>query len=89
MTARLDKDRPSGTEPAQRVVEPRGDADEFGWHCAIEVGSAKLGRALEAAVLVEDDARVRRAPPTAGNPQAMLDLRYSARFNMRFTYTLR
>ena len=53
----LDEDRPAGAEPTQRVVEPRGGADEFGRGCAIEIGSAEPRRALEAAVLVEDDAR--------------------------------
>ena len=29
-TACLDEDRPAGAEPAQRIVESRGGADEFG-----------------------------------------------------------
>ena len=53
---RLDEDRPAGAETAQRVVESGGDADQLGRRGAIEVRSAKARRALERAVLVEDDA---------------------------------
>ncbi len=50
----LDEDGPAGAQPAQRVVEPRGRADELGRGCRIEIGSAKPRRALKAAVLVKD-----------------------------------
>src|SRR5712672_2891180 len=55
MAARFDEDRPARTEAAQRVVEPRCDADKFGRCGAVEVWSAEARRALQAAVLVEND----------------------------------
>ena len=56
MALRLDEDRPARAETAEGVVEPAGDGDQFGRHGAVEVGTAKARGALEAAVLVEDDA---------------------------------
>src|SRR5215831_16771382 len=53
-TACLDENRPAGAESTQRIVEPRGGADELGWGCRIEIGAAEPGRALEAPILVED-----------------------------------
>src|SRR5258708_7646651 len=55
MAARVDEDRPARAEAAQRVVEPRRDADQFGRCGAVEVRSPEPRRALEAAILVEDD----------------------------------
>ena len=63
MPLRLDEDRPAGAEPAQGVVEPAGDGDKFGRHALIEIGPAKPCRALERAVLVEDDALVDQSGP--------------------------
>ena len=34
VAARLDEDRPAGAETAQRIVEPRGRADQLGRRCA-------------------------------------------------------
>src|SRR5215468_4820596 len=56
MAAGFDKDRPARTEAAQRIVEPCRDADQFGRRGAVEVGSSETRRALQAAILVEDDA---------------------------------
>jgi len=56
MALRLDEDRPSRTEATEGVVESAGDGDEFGRHRGVEVGTAKPGGTLEAAVLVENDA---------------------------------
>src|SRR5258708_17373384 len=56
MAAGFDEDRPAHAEPAECVVEPRRDADQFSRCGAVEVRSAEARRALEAAVLVEDDA---------------------------------
>jgi hypothetical protein len=53
---RFDENRPPRSESAEGVVDPAGDGNEFGRHCGVEVGTAKTGGALEAAVLVEDDA---------------------------------
>ena len=50
----LDENRPAGAESTQRIVEPRGGADELGRGCRIEIGAAEPGRALEAPILVED-----------------------------------
>ena len=63
MPLRLDEDRPSRAEAAEGVVETAGDGDEFGRHCGVEVGTAKASGALEAAVLVEDDALARERGP--------------------------
>ena len=79
----LDKDRPARAEPSQRIVEPRADGDELGLRRAIEVGPAKARGALEAAVLVEDDAAARPALPRADSRRASArggDIR--ARFSM-------
>ena len=59
----LDEDRPTGAEAAQRIVEPRGDGDQLGRRRDIEIRSAKLRRALERAVLVEDDAFAHQRRP--------------------------
>src|SRR6266404_1995778 len=55
MAARLDENHPARAKAAQRVVEPRRDADQFGRRGAVEVWSPEARRALKAAVLVEDD----------------------------------
>jgi hypothetical protein len=52
--ARFERRSPSRSEPAQRVVEPRRDADQLGGRGAFEVGAAEVRGALKAAVLVED-----------------------------------
>src|SRR5262249_61143389 len=54
--ARFDEDRPPGAETAQRIVEPRGRADELGRCCRVEVRAAEARCALKAAVLVQDHA---------------------------------
>ena len=59
----FDEDRPAGSETAQRVVEARGDRDQLGGRRGIEVRTAKSGRALERAVLVEDDAFTHQRRP--------------------------
>src|SRR5215471_14190333 len=56
MAACFDEDRPARAEAAQRVVEPRRDADKFGRCGAVEVRSPEPRRALQAAVLVENEA---------------------------------
>ena len=63
MTLRLDEDSPARTEPAQRVVQSPGDADQFGRHGGIQIRPPKLRRALKRAVLVEDDALVDQSGP--------------------------
>src|SRR5271165_717592 len=56
MALRLDENCPARAEAAEGIVEATGDSDQFGGHGRIEVRSAKARRALEAAILVEDDA---------------------------------
>ena len=63
MTLRLDEDSPARTEPTQRVVQPAGDADEFGRHGGIQIRPPKFCRALKRAILVEDDALVDQSGP--------------------------
>ena len=48
----LDENRPAGAESTQRIVEPRGGADELGRGCRMEIGAAEPGRALEAPSLL-------------------------------------
>ncbi len=52
----LDEDGPAGAEPAQRIVEARGDRHQLGGRGAVQVRPPKPRGALEGAVLVEDDA---------------------------------
>ena len=59
----LEEQRPAGAKPAQHVVEARRGGDQFGLGGAVEIGAAKARRALEAAILVEDDARRDQAGP--------------------------
>ena len=63
MALRLDKDRPTGFETTQRVVQTTGDGDEFGWHGAIEVRSPEFCRPLKRPVLVEDDPLIDKGRP--------------------------
>ena len=56
MALRLDEDTPARAETAEGVVDAAGDRDQLGRHGGIQIGTAKARRALEAAVLVEDDA---------------------------------
>src|SRR6266849_5283090 len=63
VTLRFDKDGPARTEPPQGVVQPAGDADQFRWHCGIQIRPAKPCRALKRAILVEDDALVDQSGP--------------------------
>src|SRR5690606_38068390 len=56
MALRLHEDRPARAEAAERVVEAASDRDQLGRHGGVEVGATEACRALEAAVLVEDDA---------------------------------
>ena len=63
MALRFDKNRPTGFETTQRVVQTTGNGDKFGWHGAIEIRSAKLCRPLKRAVLVEDDALIDEGSP--------------------------
>ena len=59
----LEEQGPAGAEALQDVVEPRADRDELGLGGAVEVGAAVAQRALERAVLVEDDAGSDQAGP--------------------------
>ncbi len=53
----LEEERPAGAEAAQYVVKPGTGRDQFRLGCAFEIRSPEADGALEAAVLVEDDAR--------------------------------
>ncbi len=63
VTLGLDKDRPPGAQAAEGVVEPAGDRDELSRHRGIEIGPAEACCALEAAVLVEDNAFANQRRP--------------------------
>ena len=63
MALRLDKDRPTGSEAAQRVVQTAGDGDKFGRHRAVEVGSPEFCCPLERPILVEDDSLIDKGRP--------------------------
>src|SRR3546814_18130362 len=56
MALRLDKDRPTRSQTAERVVEAAGDPDQLCWNRAVEVRATEARGALERAILVEDDA---------------------------------
>jgi hypothetical protein len=60
---RLHEDGPAGAEPAQRIVEPRGGADQFGRRGAVEIGTTEARCALKRTVLVQND-----APRDEGGP---------------------
>ena len=63
MALRFDKDRPTGFETTQRIVQTAGDGNEFGWYGAIEIRSPKLCCPLKRAVLVEDNALIDKGSP--------------------------
>src|SRR6266852_3964945 len=71
MPACFDENRPARAEAAQRIVEPRRDADQFGRRSAVEVRSPEACCALQAAILAEDDAFAdqRRPQQEPGDPQ--------------------
>src|SRR3546814_19006352 len=56
MALRLDKDRPTRSQTAERVVEAAGDPDQLCWNRAVEVRATEARGALDRAILVEDDA---------------------------------
>src|SRR3546814_3047534 len=62
----LDEQSPARTQPAQRVVQTRRRGDQLALRGAVEIRPTKPGRALETAVLVQDDAR--RDQPGPGQP---------------------
>jgi len=61
----------TSSEAPERIVEPRGHRDEFGGRCGIEILPAEFGRALERAVLVEDDAFMHKRRPGQEVDEAM------------------
>src|SRR5262249_44675562 len=52
----LEEQGPARAEALQDVVEPRRDGDELSLRGAVEVGAPVTQRALEGAVLIEEDA---------------------------------
>ena len=63
MALRLDKNRPTGFEPAQGVIQTAGDGNEFGGNGAIEIRSAESCRPLKRPILVEDDPLIDKGRP--------------------------
>ncbi|MPM45569.1 hypothetical protein SDC9_92257 [bioreactor metagenome] len=59
----LDEQGPARTQAPQRVVQPRRRGDQLALRRAVEVGPTETRSALEAAVLVQDDARRHQASP--------------------------
>ena len=63
MALRFDKDRPTGFETAQRIVQTAGDGDKFGWHGAIEIRPPELCCSLKRPILVQDDTLIDQRSP--------------------------
>ena len=63
MALRFDKNRPTGFETTQRIVQTAGYSDKFGWHGAIEIRPPELCSPLKRAVLVEDNALIDEGSP--------------------------
>ena len=59
----FDMQRPAGAEPAEEIVHACGDGDQFLRGRTFKVRAAIRNRALEAAILVEDDAGRDQAGP--------------------------
>jgi hypothetical protein len=78
----LDKNRPTGFQTPQGVVQTTGDGDELGRDRAIEIRSAKICCPLKRAILVQDDALVHKGSPW-NSARRVFERRYSARFIMR------
>src|SRR3546814_9289700 len=78
---RLDENRPAGAKPPQRIVEPRRHRDQLGRRGAVEIGTAKTGGALKAAVLVEDgtgcDQRDPRSEEHTSELQSLMRISYA------------
>src|SRR3546814_9639728 len=82
MALRLDKDRPTRSQTAERVVEAAGDPDQLCCNRAVEVGATEARGALERAILVEDDAFAGARDPgpairQAGRDRKRTGLNYS------------
>src|ERR1700682_1878438 len=60
---RFDKNRPTGFETTQRIVQTAGYCDKFGWHGAIEIRSAESCCPLKRPILVEDDPLINKSRP--------------------------
>ena len=63
MALRFDKNRPTGFETTQRVVQTAGNGDEFGRHGAIEIRPPELCCPLKRPILVEDDPLIDQGSP--------------------------
>src|SRR3546814_16445731 len=63
MALRLNENGPAGAEAPEGVVETAGDSDQLSRHGAVEVGPAEACGALQAAVLVEDNAFADQCDP--------------------------
>jgi hypothetical protein len=63
MALGFNKNRPTGFETAQRIVQTAGNGHEFGRHRAIEVRPPEFCCALKRAVLVQDDAFIHKGSP--------------------------
>jgi hypothetical protein len=63
MALRFDKNRPTGFETTQRIVQATGNGDELGWHGAIEIRPPELCCPLKRPILVEDDPLINKSRP--------------------------
>src|SRR3546814_10827084 len=63
MALRLNENGPAGAEAPEGVVETAGDSDQLSRHGAVEVGPAEACGAMQAAVLVEDNAFADQCDP--------------------------
>src|SRR3981189_1855626 len=63
MALRFDKNRPTGFETTQGIVQTAGYCDKFGWHGAIEIRPPELCCPLERPILVEDDPLINKSRP--------------------------
>src|SRR6185437_11857048 len=63
MALGFDKNRPTGFETPERIVQTTGNGNEFGRHRTIEVRPAKFGRPLKRPILVQDDSFIDKSCP--------------------------
>jgi len=74
---RFDKNRPTGFETTQRIVQTAGYCDKFGWPRRYRDQAPGTLLSVETTLLVEDDALVDKSRPSRKIRETRIRARYS------------